>query len=182
MNERRRDVDAALGGPGRGGPPPRRARWLFLFNAPFGLLGAWLAHRRLPPGMTSSRTRLDFVGLALLSPGIGLFTYAVSSMGRARSASPHVVLPLALSALLIAAFVLDARRRPASALINLRLVKHPAIGWALVTYLLASFGSFGAQLLLPLYYQQVRGESAVGAGLLLAPQGVGMLLTLPQVG
>jgi hypothetical protein len=32
---------------------------------------------------------------------------------------------------------------------------------------------FGAMLLLPLYYQQVRGEGVVGAGLLLAPQGLG---------
>jgi MFS family permease len=35
---------------------------------------------------------------------------------------------------------------------------------------------FGAMLLLPLYYQQVQGTDAIGAGLLLAPQGVGMLL------
>ena len=33
---------------------------------------------------------------------------------------------------------------------------------------------FGALFLLPLYYQQVRGASALEAGLLLAPQGVGM--------
>ena len=34
----------------------------------------------------------------------------------------------------------------------------------------ADFGEFGAQLILPLYYQQVRGESALTTGLLLAPQ------------
>jgi EmrB/QacA subfamily drug resistance transporter len=176
---------APLLGPVLGGLLIQRLswRWLFLFNAPLGLLGAWLAHRRLPPGTTSTRTRLDVVGLALLSPGIGLFTYSVSSMGRARSISPNALLPLALAAVLITIFVLDARRRPNSALIDLRLFKkHRAVGAALVAYLLTSFGSFGAQLVLPLYYQQVRGESAIGAGLLLAPQGLGMLLTLPQVG
>jgi len=34
----------------------------------------------------------------------------------------------------------------------------------------------GALFLLPLYYQQLRGASALGAGLLLAPQGIGALL------
>lgn len=33
-----------------------------------------------------------------------------------------------------------------------------------------------------LYYQQVRGQSALFAGLLLAPQGVGMLLTRSKAG
>jgi MFS family permease len=37
-------------------------------------------------------------------------------------------------------------------------------------------------LLLPLYYQQARGQSALDAGLLLAPQGIGMMVALPIVG
>jgi EmrB/QacA subfamily drug resistance transporter len=157
-------------------------RWLFLFNAPFAVVGASIAQRRLPPGTTSSRSRLDVVGLALLSPGIALFVYVVSSVGRSRALSPSLFLPLALAVALITSFVLYARPRPDSALIDLRLFKRPMIGAALVAYLLTSFGTFGGQLLLPLYYQQVRGQSAIGAGLLLAPQGLGMLLTLPQIG
>lgn len=159
-------------------------RWLFLFNCPFALAGAWLA-QRLPPGdvATASRTRLDVVGLALLSPGVALFTYGVSALGRAHGGLMwRAYLPLAVAVALITVFVLDARRRPRSALLDLDLFKHRAVAAALATYLLASFGRFGAQLILPLYYQQVRGESPLRAGLLLAPQGLGMLLTLPQVG
>jgi EmrB/QacA subfamily drug resistance transporter len=158
-------------------------RWLFLFNLPLGLLGAWLAHRRLPPGESATRTRLDLRGLALLSPGVALFVYSVSALGRARGAlTPGVLLPLGAALVLIGVFVWDARRRPQTALLNLELFKHPAMGAALATYLLASFANFGAQLILPLYYQQVRGVSPMHAGLLIAPQGLGMLLTLPQVG
>jgi EmrB/QacA subfamily drug resistance transporter len=157
-------------------------RWLFLFNAPLGLVGAWFAARRLPPGKTATRTRLDFVGLALLSPAIGLFTYGVSTLGHAPAFSARAFLPLTLSLALLAAFVVDARRRPDTALLDLRVFKNRVVGAALVAYLLASLSTFGAQLVLPLYYQQARGESAIGAGLLLAPQGLGMLLSLPQVG
>ena len=37
-------------------------------------------------------------------------------------------------------------------------------------------------LLLPLYYQVVRGESALDAGLLLAPQGLGAAIAMPIAG
>jgi EmrB/QacA subfamily drug resistance transporter len=158
-------------------------RWLFLFNLPLGLWGAWLAHRKLPPGITASRTPLDFRGLALLSPGVAAFTYGIAALGKAHGSFPaQAYVPLAGAAVLITAFVLDARRRPQTALLDLRLFRNGAVSASLVTYLFVSFGSFGAQLVLPLYYQQVRGESPSRAGLLIAAQGVGMLLTLPQVG
>ncbi|MHB8690244.1 MAG: MFS transporter [Solirubrobacteraceae bacterium] len=41
---------------------------------------------------------------------------------------------------------------------------------------------FGAMLLLPLYYQVDRGESALSAGLLMAPQGIGAALVMPFSG
>ena len=46
-------------------------------------------------------------------------------------------------------------------------------------FAIAVFGSF---LLLPLYFQTVRGESAMQAGLLLAPQGFGAMLVMPIAG
>ena len=41
---------------------------------------------------------------------------------------------------------------------------------------------FGAMFLLPLYYQVVREKSALDAGLLLAPQGVGAAIMMPIAG
>jgi MFS family permease len=45
-----------------------------------------------------------------------------------------------------------------------------------------SMAMLGTALLLPLYYQQVRGEDALHAGLLLAPQGLGMGIALVIAG
>lgn len=42
--------------------------------------------------------------------------------------------------------------------------------------------SYAGMLLLPLYYQQVRGQSVLASGLLLIPQGVGMLMTRSLAG
>jgi MFS family permease len=42
---------------------------------------------------------------------------------------------------------------------------------------LSGFSLFGAMLLLPLYYQEIRGVSALTSGLMLVPQGIGALLS-----
>ena len=47
------------------------------------------------------------------------------------------------------------------------------------TFLLFAIAFFGALLLIPLYYQTVRGASALESGLLLAPQGLGAMITMP---
>ncbi len=41
---------------------------------------------------------------------------------------------------------------------------------------------FGGLLLVPTYFQQVRGESTLNAGLLVAPQGIGAMVTMPIAG
>jgi MFS family permease len=41
---------------------------------------------------------------------------------------------------------------------------------------------FGGLLLVPTYFQEVRGESTLAAGLLVAPQGIGAMLTMPIAG
>jgi MFS family permease len=51
-----------------------------------------------------------------------------------------------------------------------------------MTLVLVAISVFGTFLLLPLYYQAVRGESALQTGLLLAPQGLGSMLMMPISG
>jgi MFS family permease len=48
--------------------------------------------------------------------------------------------------------------------------------------MLFAIAFFGALLLVPLYYQSVRGASALESGLLLAPQGLGAMITMPLAG
>ncbi|MDB4956825.1 MAG: Multidrug resistance protein [Myxococcales bacterium] len=161
-------------------------RAIFLFNVPVGVLCAAMCARVLPRDEEPpDRTRrLDITGLALLSPGLALFVYGISSIrSGSGSGSPDTVIAcFGAAAVSIAAFVVHARRAPGTALLDLRLFRNSTVRAALGAYVLTSFATFGAQLVLPLYYQQVRGQTPMGVGLLLAPQGIGMLLTMPRVG
>jgi predicted MFS family arabinose efflux permease len=70
-----------------------------------------------------------------------------------------------------------ALRRRGAALVDLEVLRSRPT-WAATTLMFLSGASlYGAMLLLPLYWQQLRGMSALGAGLLLIPQGIGSLLS-----
>jgi MFS family permease len=64
----------------------------------------------------------------------------------------------------------------------LRTFAHTRAGAAAGTFLLFAISVFGTMLLVPLYYQAVRGASALQAGLLLAPGGLGAMLLMPVAG
>lgn len=95
----------------------------------------------------------------------------------------EVVATMIAGAALLVAFVPWAlRRNNIHPLVELRLLKNRTMTVALISMSLFGIAFFGASLLFPLYFQQVRGEDALGAGLLLAPQGLGAMLTMPIAG
>ena len=83
--------------------------------------------------------------------------------------------------MLVALFVRHAWRAPRP-LIDVRLFRDRAFAAAGATTFLVGAALFGAMIILPLYYQVARGESALTAGLLMAPQGLGAALAMPIAG
>jgi EmrB/QacA subfamily drug resistance transporter len=159
-------------------------RWMFLVNIPFCVIGAYFAFRNLPEDRPApaDRTRLDTFGLMLLSPGVAAIIYGLSQAeGSAGITSAKVLVPLLAGLALVSAFVLWALPRKA-ALVNVRLLHHRSLASSSICGFLSGATLYGAMLLLPLYWQQVRGEDALGAGLLLIPQGIGTMFSRAQAG
>jgi len=67
-------------------------------------------------------------------------------------------------------------------LIQLRLFTNRYMTIAVITMALFAVAFFGASLLFTLYFQQVRGQSPLDSGWMVAPQGVGAMLTMPVAG
>jgi EmrB/QacA subfamily drug resistance transporter len=154
-------------------------RWIFYVNLPIGALALMLALRILPRDEPQPTQRLDALGLALLSPGLALLVYGLSeTAAHGGIDSARALAPTLAGVLLLAAFAHHALRT-AHPLIDLRLFSRrtPAASGLVMTLLASAF--FGAMLLVPLYYQVARGQSALDAGLLLIPQGVGAALMMP---
>ena len=94
---------------------------------------------------------------------------------------PNAFGPLVAGFALVGLFVWHSLR-VARPLIELRLFRSRGFRAAATLTFLLGGALFGAMLVLPLYYQVDRGESALDAGLLLAPQGIGAALMLPISG
>ncbi|HEX2808925.1 MAG TPA: DHA2 family efflux MFS transporter permease subunit [Kineosporiaceae bacterium] len=156
--------------------------WIFLINAPIGLIGAVYAAFALPKDSPSPSEALDVLGVVLMSPGLALFLYGISSIPeKGTMNAPKVYVTMLIGIVLIAAFVAHTFR-PAHPLLDLRLFRNRNLTVATTTMFLFGAAFFGGLLLVPTYFQQVRGESTLHAGLLVAPQGIGAMVTMPIAG
>ena len=138
----------------------------------------------LPHTDSGDAGRLDVLGLVLMSTRLEL---------RSSTASPSSARTPALTAPIVVladprrararrrVFVLHALRveRP---LLDVRLYANRIFGAASLTTFGLGAALFGAMILVPLYYQEVRHESVIVTGLLTGPQGLGMLLVMPLAG
>ena len=157
-------------------------RWIFYINVPIGIIGLLLAWRILPKDESRPAGKFDFPGMLMLSPGLALLIFGVSRIPHEGGVGAvDVWLPAVAGLALSVAFVLRAMRIP-NPLVDLKLFKDRtfAVSMLAMTFFMVAF--LGAMLVLPTYFLLVRGESALQAGLLLAPQGIGAMLTMPMAG
>ncbi|HEY2793184.1 MAG TPA: DHA2 family efflux MFS transporter permease subunit [Micromonosporaceae bacterium] len=156
--------------------------WIFLINVPIGIIAFVYALFALPKDAPTPSETFDFLGMLMLSPGLALFLFGVSSIpGEGRLTATRVWLPALVGLILVGLFIRHAFR-PQHPLIDLRLFKNRQLSVAVITMFLFGVAFFGALLLVPSYFLQVRGSSTLHAGLLMAPQGIGAMITMPIAG
>jgi EmrB/QacA subfamily drug resistance transporter len=160
-------------------------RFMFWVNVPFCALGLFLAWRFMAddkPQATAARAGLDLPGLALLTPGTVAVLLGLANAGTSAGfGHPSVIIPLVIGVALLAAFTGYALRR-AQPLVQVRLLAKRSVGSSAAVLFFTGFSLYGAMLLLPLYYQEVRGVTALTAGIMLVPQGAGAVLSRTVAG
>ena len=158
--------------------------WIFLINLPIGMISLVYAWTVLPKDTPEPSESFDFLGMALMSPGLASFLYGVSSIPGAANGDygyDRVWITMIVGAVLVVAFVFHSFR-PEHPLLDLRLFENRNLTVSIITMFLFAAAFFGGLLLVPTYFQAVRGESTLAAGLLVAPQGIGAMLTMPIAG
>lgn len=157
--------------------------WIFLINVPLGVIALVYAWRALAPDTAERTESLDLLGVVLMSPGLALFLFGVSSLPAEGGdfGAPRVWVSILIGVALMAAFVWHSFR-PQHPLLDLRLFRDRNLTVSIITMFLFAAAFFGGLLLVPTYFQQIRGESTLHAGLLVAPQGLGAMVTMPIAG
>ncbi|MGH2458017.1 MAG: DHA2 family efflux MFS transporter permease subunit [Chloroflexota bacterium] len=156
-------------------------RWVFLVNLPVGVLAVAMAAALLRPSEPRTGARFDVVGAVLSSLAFGSILYGVSRLSQDGLGSPTVSGIVGVGVLsLIAFFVYEARRD--EPLLDVRLFAIPRFLIANVVTWVCGVALLGAEFMLPLYLQQLRGLSALDTGLLLLPQGLAVGIAAPLAG
>ena len=159
-------------------------RWIFYVNLPFGAVALALGSAFLEDsprsalGEGTSRFRFDGVGLALLVAGIGSLQVALDQGERLDWFDSSAITTLVVvAAISLTAFVLW-ELRVAHPLVDLRVLANRT--FALGTFLISviGFGLYSSFLLLTFYTEHLLRYDALTAGWVLAPGGVGSLISL----
>jgi EmrB/QacA subfamily drug resistance transporter len=175
-------ISMALG-PIVGGLLVTSAGWrsIFWINLPVGLTAIVLALRYIPESKAPRARRFDPVGQALMIVLFATLTFGIIEAPSRGWGSPAIVVAFTLAAAALVGFlVYEPRRR--DPLVDLRFFRSIPFAAATVTAV-AAFAALGGFLFLnTLYLQEVRGLSALQAGLDTLPMAAMTVIASPISG
>ncbi|MFF8292383.1 MFS transporter [Streptomyces sp. NPDC016309] len=156
-------------------------RSIFWINLPVGLLALFLTFRYVPESRAPRPRRVDPVGQLLVMVFLGCLTYAIIEAPVSGWTSPTITGFAAAAALALIALVLYEPRR-AEPLIDLRFFRSAPFSGATIIAV-CSFAALGGFLFInTLYLQDVRGLTALHAGLYMLPMAALTLVCAPVSG
>ncbi|MFG2827882.1 MFS transporter [Streptomyces sp. NPDC048434] len=168
-------------GPVIGGLLVQSVGWrsIFWINVPIGALAFFLTLRYVPESRAPKPRRVDPVGQLLVIALLGSLTYAIIEAPDAGWVSPEI-LTFALVALISLASLIAYERRRREPLIDLRFFHSAPFSGATIVAVCAFAALAGFLFMNTLYLQNIRGLSALGAGLYMLPMA-GMTLVFAPV-
>lgn len=156
-------------------------RLIFFVNVPFGIAGILLTCFALQEKRPQTRPSFDLPSFLLVAGGLVLVLYALSQASVKGWTSLTVLGLLGFGLLLLVAFAmmeLRLMKRNTQPLLDIRLFTNAAFSSATGASMPVYFATYGGLLFIPVYLQELRGFSALSAGLFLIPQGLVMMVTL----
>ena len=144
-------------------------RWVMFINVPIGIVTVLLCLRYLPGGGGWLKNQpLDVPGALTVTSGTILLIYGLTNAAALGFASGWSFVPLILSALVLAAFVFIESGSKAP-LMPLDFIRRGSVLTANTLALVLTSIVGGVGFIVPVYFQNVLGYSAVYSGLLTLP-------------
>jgi EmrB/QacA subfamily drug resistance transporter len=155
-------------------------RFIFFINPPIGVLGIILGTRLLREHTNDRRAKFDLWGLVTEVVGFGAILYAASIAAVEGWTAPDVLIWFAVGLVGLVLFAYVELFVAQDPLLDLRLFKKRTFLYASLLGYVSVIALFGAEFLMPVYLQALRGRSALETGLALLPMAVtgGISITL----
>ena len=156
-------------------------RWAFYVNMPVVVIGFLIAWRSVRETPRQEDEKVDWLGLAFLTPGMGALVTTIMKGNNWGWDAPATLMTAAAAIVLLAVFVL-VERRVAFPIIKFELFRNPVLlACAVVALTLGGFIAVGS-FMAPLYLQTVRNEVPYIAGLMLLPISALVVIVPPLIG
>jgi EmrB/QacA subfamily drug resistance transporter len=166
---------ASIGGPLLGGALTQAVSWraVFWINVPLGLLALVLSHRALailPPRPAAARAqKTDYLGALLVMAAIAAWLALFTGGGADFGWFSRTAVEIAAAAAVLTEFAILQAQRAAEPVLPPRLFRNDVVIAGLGLSLTNSLCTFGATLLIPLYFQYARDAGAAFSGLDMTP-------------
>jgi DHA2 family multidrug resistance protein len=169
-------------GPILGGWLVDEGRWrmIFFINPPIGLIGILLGMRFLREQENDRRFRFDLLGAVTEIIGFGAILYAASIAAEQGWTSPVTLTWFGVGAIGLICFALVELFQANPPLLDLRLFGNRIFLNATLLGYVSTLALFGAEFLMPVYLQALRGRTALETGFILLPMAIsgGIFVTL----
>ena len=150
-------------------------RWIFYINLPFGIAALIITSMSLHIPKVKREHSIDYLGALLLVSGVSALLLGISVYGPQDGwQASKTLLTLAAALVLILLFIFQESRAK-EPILPLTLFKNHTFSVTSVMAFIIGAGMFGAIIMLPLYLQVVKGDSATSAGLKLIPFMIGIV-------
>ncbi|HVP21749.1 MAG TPA: DHA2 family efflux MFS transporter permease subunit [Anaerolineaceae bacterium] len=147
-------------------------RAIFFINPPIGILGIILGSRFLPNLKDDHKPAFDFLGLVTEIIGFGAILYAASVAANNGWNSPAVLVSFVIGVIGLIAFALIELFVTKEPLLDLRLyTRRTFLNASLLGYV-SVIALFGAEFMMPIFLQALRGKTAFETGLILLPMAI----------
>jgi EmrB/QacA subfamily drug resistance transporter len=150
-------------------------RWVFFVNLPIGIAAVTFGALCLERSEPQDAGMFDIPGFLLGGTGLGLLMYGVSEGPLKDWSSPVVIATCVAGVVLLVALVM-VELRTTRPMIDLRVLSGRLFRSASGVIFLSSAGFLGTLYLIPLYFQDARGLSALQSGLSTFPEAFGVML------
>ena len=150
-------------------------RWIFYINLPFGILALVITSAVLHIPKVKREHKIDYFGALILVLAVSAVLLAVSVYGPEDGWTNSRTLTVFGLGIFLTLSFLWQETRAKEPILPLRLFKNHTFSLTSALGFIIGAGMFGAIVMLPLYLQVVKGNSATSAGLKLIPLMLGIV-------
>ncbi|MBC7462765.1 MAG: MFS transporter [Actinobacteria bacterium] len=150
-------------------------RWIFYINLPFGILALVITSAVLHIPKIKREHSIDYIGAVLMVAGVTSILLAVAVYGPEYGWGDLRTLTYLVVGLILSALFVYWEGKAKEPILPMRLFKNHTFSLTSLLGAVIGAGMFGAIVMLPLYLQIVKGNSATEAGLKLIPLMLGIV-------